>query len=543
MTGTGSTGVRIALDARMRFHSGIGTYLRGMFPELVQRLPECVWHVIQPADGQWELPGATLLSCDVPPLTLAEHWRLPRLLHEHRIDWLVVPHINLPRFWPAARTIAVLHDLIPLDYPRHFRRHVPPAFRYLATRALREAAVVVADTRAVAARELPLRRERRRCCELAPVVPRYSPAGAVYPGVSPLPADGAPPVAGRYIFCVGGKPYKHADLAVQLFETLNDPECRLVLRQAPHEDGGRTARAVAASPVRERITVCPRLTPAALGAAYRQARVFLFCSEAEGFGYPPLEAMQAGVPVLLRRGSPALAETAGNAAVWFDAERIPAAAGQLRALLDDETLRQEMIARGGAHVRQFTWAAAGMQLAEVVRRVLAGRTATIPTLLREPGRTLTSLPAAAPVPSPRTMAIAHDWVFHRRGGEVCWEEIRALYPEARLLALFAQERNWPAKWRGVRITASGLNRLPGVARYYRQLLPLFPSALRRMASDADLTISISHCAIKNLPITGRHLCYYLSPARYFYDLRDEYMRSLPVPLRPLANRMLDRLAA
>lgn len=141
------------------------------------------------------------------------------------------------------------------------------------------------------------------------------------------------------------------------------------------------------------------------------------------------------------------------------------------------------------------------------------------------------------------LAIAHDWLFHRRGGEVCWEEIRALYPAARLLALFAKEDKWPAAWRGARITTSWLNDLPGVARYYRELLPFYPMALRGLRSDADLTVSISHCAIKNLPVSGRHLCYCLTPARYFYDLRDAYLASLPAPVRLPANAMLDRLAA
>lgn len=141
------------------------------------------------------------------------------------------------------------------------------------------------------------------------------------------------------------------------------------------------------------------------------------------------------------------------------------------------------------------------------------------------------------------LAIAHDWLFHRRGGEVCWEEIRALYPGAELLALFAREKHWPAAWRGTRVATSWLNMLPGVARSYRALLPFYPLALRGLRSEAGLTISISHCAIKNIPVTGRHVCYCLTPARYFYDLRDEYLATLPAPVRPLANGILDRLAA
>lgn len=141
------------------------------------------------------------------------------------------------------------------------------------------------------------------------------------------------------------------------------------------------------------------------------------------------------------------------------------------------------------------------------------------------------------------VALAHDWVFHRRGGEVVWEEVRTLLPDAELLALFADERNWPDEWRGTRLRTSALNRLPGVRHYYRALLPLLPLALRGLRSEADLTVSISHCAIKNLPVTGRHLCYCLTPARYLYDLRADYLASLPAWTRPVADSILDRLAA
>lgn len=141
--------------------------------------------------------------------------------------------------------------------------------------------------------------------------------------------------------------------------------------------------------------------------------------------------------------------------------------------------------------------------------------------------------------------IIHDWLFHRRGGEACWEEIRALHPDAALKAFFADARHWPAAWRGLRVETSGLNAFPGSVRLYRWLLPFYPFAARSLAvTGSDLTISISHCAAKNVPVRGgRHLCYCLTPARYLFDLRGEYLTSLPALSRPLADAILDRLAA
>ena len=57
------------------------------------------------------------------------------------------------------------------------------------------------------------------------------------------------------------------------------------------------------------------------------------------------------------------------------------------------------------------------------------------------------------------VTIVHDWLFTRRGGEACWEEIRALYPGAALAALFARAGKWPEEWRGLKVGTSAWNRL------------------------------------------------------------------------------------
>jgi glycosyltransferase involved in cell wall biosynthesis len=92
------------------------------------------------------------------------------------------------------------------------------------------------------------------------------------------------------------------------------------------------------------------------------------------------------------------------------------------------------------------------------------------------------------------------------------------------------------------IDPSPLASLPAVRRYYRGLLPLFPSIIDRLRipSDADLVISTSHCAAHgvNVPRGIPHLTYCFSPMRYLYDQRKAYARGGA----PLAARVLDLLA-
>lgn len=84
------------------------------------------------------------------------------------------------------------------------------------------------------------------------------------------------------------------------------------------------------------------------------ARVALYPSLLEGFGFPPLEAMGLGVPVLAGE-TPALREVLEDNAVFCDPTDVGEMADCLGQLLDDDQLRSEMIRAGRNRVRAFTW--------------------------------------------------------------------------------------------------------------------------------------------------------------------------------------------
>jgi len=99
---------------------------------------------------------------------------------------------------------------------------------------------------------------------------------------------------------------------------------------------------------------------------YAGASVFVYPSFFEGFGFPPLEAMACGTPVVTSHNS-SLPEVVGDAALIVDPYMVSDIATALSDLLTDQTLRQRMIERGYARAKEFTWEKTAAHTLETLR--------------------------------------------------------------------------------------------------------------------------------------------------------------------------------
>ena len=125
------------------------------------------------------------------------------------------------------------------------------------------------------------------------------------------------------------------------------------------------------------------------------------------------------------------------------------------------------------------------------------------------------------------VVLVHDWLTGMRGGEKCLEPLCRRWPDARLFTLLHRPGSVAPAIERTRIRASFLNRLPGVERYYRYLLPLMPLAAGWRVTAADLVVSLSHAVAKSaVPPPGvPHVCYCFTPMRYAWHLKDSYFRA------------------
>jgi glycosyltransferase involved in cell wall biosynthesis len=118
------------------------------------------------------------------------------------------------------------------------------------------------------------------------------------------------------------------------------------------------------------------------------------------------------------------------------------------------------------------------------------------------------------------VALVHDWLTGMRGGEKGLEVFCEIFPRAHIHTLFHFPGTVSSTIERLPIHTSFLQRLPGLERWYRYFLPLFPRAIRGFdLSGYDLIVSSSHCVAKGAGAGSGvpHVSYCFTPMRYIWD--------------------------
>ena len=184
-----------------------------------------------------------------------------------------------------------------------------------------------------------------------------------------------PAGAGRFIVSLAtAEPRKDLPGLVLAFSELagSRPDVGLVLAGPPGWGDQQLAQAVAASPFSERIVRTGWLDDATVAALIGSATVLAYPSRYEGFGFPPLEAMARGVPVVATRAG-AIPEVLGDGATLVPVGDVAALAEALADVLDSETRARELGAAGRRRADEFSWAACAEGLASLYRDVADDR--------------------------------------------------------------------------------------------------------------------------------------------------------------------------
>jgi glycosyltransferase involved in cell wall biosynthesis len=195
----------------------------------------------------------------------------------------------------------------------------------------------------------------------------------IHHGLTPLPrSQEAAAVLGRmvrrdYILYVGMRAsFKNFDgLLLALRETrLCDSVDLLVLGGGPlnADEKAKITKLGLADCVQSMPTVSDEL----LAEAYADAKLFVYPSFNEGFGFPPLEAMSLGCPVLASRSS-SIPEVSKDAPFYFDPEDQSSLNRQLLLAMSDEDGRKRAVQRGKEVAAGYSWTKCGQKTLALYR--------------------------------------------------------------------------------------------------------------------------------------------------------------------------------
>jgi glycosyltransferase involved in cell wall biosynthesis len=263
--------------------------------------------------------------------------------------------------------VVSIHDVSVLRLPAHHpvRRLAIVPFMLAASRGARQVIVPSSATADEVRRVLHVPGNR------ISVIPLAARRLAVPPAGDTTLAD-IGLRAGRYVLALGTiEPRKNHVRLLAAFERIAAtlPDLRLVYVGDRGWRNGRFWRALASSPVRERVIVSGRLSDAALSALLGSCAMLAYPSVYEGFGLPILEGMAAGAPVVTSRTS-SMIEVAGDAAVLVDPlDPDSIADGMLEAL----RRRNELVAAGLARAAGRTWLDVAQETVSAYDRALAAR--------------------------------------------------------------------------------------------------------------------------------------------------------------------------
>lgn len=335
--------IDLCIDARMACSSGIGTFIRNLVPALSQP-PFRPILLVDQLGREW-CKGMEQIPFPVPIYSVKEQILFPMKIPKCDLFWS--PHYNIPLFpIRAKKRIATIHDACHLALSGNFSLVETAYARFVMGRAVRGSQVAITISQ-FSKSEL----DRYFGVQGIEVIPNGMDRGHFQRVADPVRLDAVRKKYGLrdpFLLYVGNrKPHKNLSRLIAAFLAIEDSRMsswKLVLV-------GKGSDPIAVDP---RILTLGEVLEEDLPAVYSLAELFVFPSLYEGFGLPPLEAMSCGCPTIVSQAA-SLPEVCGDASVYVNPESVEDISRAISRVALNESLKQELVRKGLARVREFRW--------------------------------------------------------------------------------------------------------------------------------------------------------------------------------------------
>jgi glycosyltransferase involved in cell wall biosynthesis len=385
----------ILIDARVNALPGAHGLARSVM-KLVARMPEpddglALRVLVNPGEEQIfplsELPAhADLIGTDVTVFAQHRSWELARQIRAAGAAVLYIPYSTFTPLVRPCPFVVTVHDCTMENDTGFAGGRIRQALtRTVTAMALRRATAMTAPSRASLA-------DIRRHYPAAPN-PTLIPNGVDLLQFRQVTVDAVAEARARYrlpdtfVLAVGAhRPHKNHEVLVRALATLPGNVGLVIVGNPDPAFRSPVPGLISELGLDSRVKLVPDVADEWLPAVYRAASVFAFPSLAEGYGLPVVEAMAAGVPVVMS-DIEVMAEVAGMAAVMVPPRDAAGWARAIMAVLRDPALAARLITAGHTAAAAASWEHGSSALTSLLSAVATGRL------------TRAGLASPAPVPS------------------------------------------------------------------------------------------------------------------------------------------------
>lgn len=259
---------------------------------------------------------------------------------------------------PNAVTI---HDLQPLEKPLNFSLLKRILFRHILPSTIRKAGVLVAVSE-------PVKEKITKCFNLDS---RF--VHVVTTGIEKVEEKPNNPKEPPTIFYPAATyPHKNHQVLIDAFNQLAqiDQKVCLVMSGGPGRSDKEIKKLVLISPVKERIFLTGRVSLDEFKTILKDSTLLAFPSTYEGFGIPVLEAMAAGVPVVVAKGTPA-EKLPGEKSLRVEPYDVAGWVEALESLLKNTQLRTEIAEENIDLAKNYNWDASAGELIFTWKKIIS----------------------------------------------------------------------------------------------------------------------------------------------------------------------------
>jgi glycosyltransferase involved in cell wall biosynthesis len=364
----------VGIDARPFSYrlTGIGFYLKHLLDELQGLDTGNQYYLISNATIDYEIrnPKWCKIEGGFRTKLASPFWAqlvAPLIALEKGIDLFWGPRHQLPIFLPQrVKTVLTVHDIVHRLYPKTMALPNLLSERLFFRLSLSRSDAIVVDSESTASDIRRLHRVNAKKIN------------TIHPGIPWLPgkaAHGASPnlcLPPRYFLFVGTlDPRKNLERLLDAYRTLG-PEKHGVHLVIVGDEGWKNQsvrKRIKAEKLNGHIRLTGYVPREDLESLYRKALCLIFPSLYEGFGFPILEAMACGTPVITSNTS-SMPEVAGNAALLVDPHDVSALVAAMNKIVKNEDLRKDLSAMGVERARHFSWGRCAEETLKVFEKVM-----------------------------------------------------------------------------------------------------------------------------------------------------------------------------